>query len=121
LPALLRHPLFANLATLELSGCEIGEGRRSLGARVSVDTVYKNFGGKPGLVRAICEQGLAGEQPVHAEARSDALQAAEGDPRAIIRGWGALTTEIARGWRRSSSSSARPRAPTPRWPTSKPR
>jgi hypothetical protein len=86
--ALLRHPLFANLATLELSGCE---------------------------------QGLAGEQPVHAEARSDALQAAEGDPRAIIRGWGALTTEIARGWRRSSSSSARPRAPTPRWPTSKPR
>jgi AcrR family transcriptional regulator len=65
------------------------------GARVSVDTIYKAFGGKPGLVRAICQQALAGEGPVPAEARSDALQAAERDPREIIRGWGALTTEIA--------------------------
>ncbi|MGI8864618.1 MAG: TetR/AcrR family transcriptional regulator [Solirubrobacteraceae bacterium] len=65
------------------------------GARVSVDTIYKTFGGKAGLVRAICEQALAGEQPVPAEARSDALQAAEGDPRKIIGGWGVLTTEIA--------------------------
>jgi AcrR family transcriptional regulator len=65
------------------------------GARVSVDTIYKGFGGKPGLLRAICHQALAGEQPVPAEARSDALQAAEPDPREIIRGWGTLTTEIA--------------------------
>ncbi|HSO97875.1 MAG TPA: TetR/AcrR family transcriptional regulator [Solirubrobacteraceae bacterium] len=65
------------------------------GARVSVDTVYKTFGGKPGLVRAICQRALAGEQPVPAEVRSDALQASEPDPRAIIRGWGKLTTEIA--------------------------
>jgi AcrR family transcriptional regulator len=63
--------------------------------RVSVDTVYKTFGGKAGLVRAICENALAGEQPIPAEARSDALQASEHDPRAIIRGWGKLTTEIA--------------------------
>jgi AcrR family transcriptional regulator len=65
------------------------------GARVSVDTIYKGFGGKPGLLRAICHQALAGDQPAPAEARSDALQAAERDPREIIRGWGALTTEIA--------------------------
>src|SRR5437588_12890643 len=65
------------------------------GARVSVDTIYKTFGGKPGLVRAICEHALAGEQRLPAEARSDALQASEHDPRAIIRGWGKLTTEIA--------------------------
>jgi AcrR family transcriptional regulator len=65
------------------------------GARVSVDTIYKGFGGKPGLLRAICQQALAGEQPIPAEARSDALQAAERDPREIIRGWGALTAEIA--------------------------
>jgi AcrR family transcriptional regulator len=64
-------------------------------AGVSVDTIYKSFGGKPGLVRAICQQALAGEQPVPAETRSDALQATEPDPRKIIRGWGALTTEIA--------------------------
>jgi AcrR family transcriptional regulator len=62
---------------------------------VSVDTIYKAFGGKPGLVRAICEDGLAGEGNVHAERRSDALQATEPDPRAIIRGWGELTTEVA--------------------------
>jgi AcrR family transcriptional regulator len=61
---------------------------------VSVDTIYKSFGGKPGLVRAICERALAGEGPVPAETRSDALQSTERDPRAIIRGWGALTTEV---------------------------
>jgi AcrR family transcriptional regulator len=65
------------------------------GARVSVDTIYKGFGGKPGLLRAICHEALAGEQPVPAETRSDALQAAERDPHEIIRGWGALTAEIA--------------------------
>jgi AcrR family transcriptional regulator len=62
---------------------------------VSVDTIYKGFGGKAGLVRAICERALAGEGPVAAETRSDALQSTERDPRAIIRGWGTLTTEVA--------------------------
>jgi len=62
---------------------------------VSVDTIYKTFGGKPGLVRAICEEALAGEGPVPAETRSDALQAAEVDPRQIIAGWGELTMEVA--------------------------
>jgi AcrR family transcriptional regulator len=65
------------------------------GARVSVDTIYKAFGGKPGLVRAICQQALAGEGAVPAESRSDALHATESDPREIIRGWGALSAEIA--------------------------
>ena len=62
---------------------------------VSVDTVYKSFGGKSGIVRAICQRALAGEGSVPAETRSDALQSTEHDPRAIIRGWGALTTEVA--------------------------
>ena len=61
---------------------------------VSVDTIYKSFGSKPGLVRGICERALAGEGPVAAETRSDALHSTERDPRAIIRGWGALTTEV---------------------------
>jgi AcrR family transcriptional regulator len=65
------------------------------GARVSVDTIYKGFGGKPGLVRAICQQALAGEGPVPAQSRSDALQTAESDPARVIRGWGRLTAEIA--------------------------
>lgn len=65
------------------------------GAGVSVETIYKAFGGKPGLVRAIRDKALAGEGPVPAETRSDQLQASESDPRSIIRGWGALTTEVA--------------------------
>jgi AcrR family transcriptional regulator len=64
-------------------------------AHVSAETIYKAFGGKPGLVRAICEQALAGEGPVPAETRSDDLQASEPDPRQIIRGWGRLSAEIA--------------------------
>ena len=33
-------------------------------AGVSADTIYKAFGGKPGLVRAIRDTALAGEQPL---------------------------------------------------------
>src|SRR5947199_9032233 len=64
-------------------------------AGVSVDTIYKTFGGKPGLVRAICQEALAGAGPVPAEERSDAMQAAQTDPHRIIRAWGTLTTEVA--------------------------
>lgn len=65
------------------------------GAGVSVDTVYKAFGSKPGLVRAIYQQALAGEGPIHAETRSNALQASESNPRRMIRSWGRLTIEVA--------------------------
>jgi AcrR family transcriptional regulator len=64
-------------------------------ARVSVETVYKAFGGKPGLVQAIAETSLEGDGPVPAEARSDLLSQAEADPRTIIRGWGTLACEVA--------------------------
>ena len=64
-------------------------------AGVSVETIFKVFGNKTGLVRAIREQALAGEGPIPAERRSDQLQARERDPRAIIRGWGVLAAEVA--------------------------
>ncbi len=64
-------------------------------AQVSVETIYKAFGGKPGLVRAICDAALAGEGPIPAETRSDQLQLHEPDPRKIVRGWGELTVEVA--------------------------
>jgi AcrR family transcriptional regulator len=64
-------------------------------AGVSADTVYKSFGGKPGLVRAIRARALEGAGPVPAEQRSDELQAREPDGRRIIEGWGALTVEVA--------------------------
>ena len=62
---------------------------------VSVDTIYKSFGGKPGLVMAIRARALRGEGPVPAEQRSDELHAGAADPRRIIDGWGALVMEIA--------------------------
>jgi AcrR family transcriptional regulator len=64
-------------------------------AGVSEETVYKAFGNKIALVRAIRDQALAGAGPVHAERRSDRMQESENDPREIIRGWGVLTTEVA--------------------------
>jgi AcrR family transcriptional regulator len=63
-------------------------------ARVSVETIYKAFGGKPGLVRAIVDKGLAGEGPVPAEQRSDHIRDTEPDPRQILTAWGTFTTEI---------------------------
>lgn len=64
-------------------------------AGVSPDTIYKSFGGKPGLIRAIRDQALEGEAPIPAERRSDDIQTRESDPRTIIRAWGAFVTELA--------------------------
>ncbi|MBJ7608090.1 MAG: TetR family transcriptional regulator [Candidatus Dormibacteraeota bacterium] len=64
-------------------------------AAVSVDAVYKAFGGKPGLVRAIWNRALEGAGPVAAERRSDALHAPGADPREIVQGWGRLAAEVA--------------------------
>jgi AcrR family transcriptional regulator len=64
-------------------------------AGVSVETIYKSFGGKPGLVRALAARALEGNGPVPAEQRSDAMREATADPREIIRGWGRLSAEVA--------------------------
>jgi AcrR family transcriptional regulator len=64
-------------------------------ARVSVDTIYKSFGGKPGLIRAMGARALQGTGAAPAEQRSDALQARERDPRKLISRWGVFVTEIA--------------------------
>jgi AcrR family transcriptional regulator len=64
-------------------------------AEVSVETIYKTFGGKAGLVRAICTRALAGRGPIPAEVRSDEMAHSEQDPKEIIRQWGVLSTEVA--------------------------
>ena len=64
-------------------------------AGVSVDTVYKTFGGKSGLVRAIYERGLGGRGHIPAYERSDEMRARERDPHTIMRKWGQLTAEVA--------------------------
>lgn len=63
-------------------------------AGVSPETVYKNFGGKPGLVRALHDEALRGEGPLPAYRRSDALRTSA-DPVAIVRGWARLSMELA--------------------------
>lgn len=63
-------------------------------AGVSVDTIYKTFGGKPGLVRAMYERALEGAGSIPAERRSDRLQVEEPDPRKIIAGWGRFVAEL---------------------------
>jgi AcrR family transcriptional regulator len=63
-------------------------------AGVSVETIYKAFGGKSGLVRAIYDRGLAGPAPVPAYRRADELRERETDPRAIMRSWGTIASEV---------------------------
>lgn len=64
-------------------------------AGVSVDTVYKTFGGKPGLISAILSRGLLGGGSEPIGERSIALQRSASDPRMIIRGWGELLIQVA--------------------------
>lgn len=64
-------------------------------AGVSPDTIYKSFGGKSGVVRAICERGLEGAGSVRAEERSDHVQATESDPQELMRRLGRLAAEVA--------------------------
>ncbi len=61
---------------------------------VSDHTIYKSFGGKPGLIRAIRARALEGVGPQPAEQRSDVLHESGHDGRSIIEAWGMLTTEV---------------------------
>ncbi|MDQ2664906.1 MAG: TetR/AcrR family transcriptional regulator [Gemmatimonadota bacterium] len=64
-------------------------------AGVSAETIYKVFGGKPGLVAGVRELRLAGAGPGHAEARSDRARTVVSDPRKLVARWGQLTAEVA--------------------------
>lgn len=64
-------------------------------AGVSPETVYKTFGGKPGLVRALWERALGGAGPVPAEQRSDAVSSTADDPLEVFAAWGRLSAEVA--------------------------
>lgn len=64
-------------------------------AGTSVETVYKAFGGKSGLVRVLWERGLDGRGDVPAPERSDLLTSTQTDPVGVLQGWGMFTTELA--------------------------
>ena len=63
-------------------------------AGVSVETVYKAFGNKPGLVQAIADAALAGPGPESTTRRSDAMGSRETDPYTVIRGWAGFACEV---------------------------
>ncbi|MFI6101394.1 TetR/AcrR family transcriptional regulator [Lentzea sp. NPDC051213] len=63
-------------------------------AGVSVETVYKAFGNKPGLVRAIADAALAGPEMVPTVQRSDEMGAHETDPYTIIKRWAGFACEV---------------------------
>jgi AcrR family transcriptional regulator len=63
-------------------------------AGVSVETVYKAFSNKPGLVQAIADDALAGPDVVPTVRRSDAMGAAEADPYTIIKRWAGFACEV---------------------------
>ncbi len=90
----------AVLAAAERRFLEDGYARTTIAAiadeaQVSVETVYKAFGGKSGLVRAIYDRALTGHDAVPAYRRSDEMRDRESDPRVILRNWGDLTAEVA--------------------------
>lgn len=63
-------------------------------AVVSVETIYKSFGGKPGMIRAIQRGGLAGTGPIPAPERSDVMSASDLGSTEVLRHWATLTTEV---------------------------
>ena len=95
-------------------GCRSSAITRS--ADMSVDTVYKAFGGKAGLVRVIWDPGLAGSGSIPAWQRSDEMRSLEADPRKVIDIWGTLAQEVAP--RRCTHPSTHPNRShhrSPRW------
>jgi AcrR family transcriptional regulator len=63
-------------------------------ADVSVDTIYKGFGGKVGLLEAAWWRALEGRGERPAEQRADAA-AGDGDARTMIATWARLSAEVA--------------------------
>ena len=64
-------------------------------AAVSDETVFKAFGGKAGLVRAVWERGLEGEGDRPAEDRSDTIRATARSGTELLDAWGRFLAEVA--------------------------
>ncbi|HEV7194625.1 MAG TPA: TetR family transcriptional regulator [Pedococcus sp.] len=63
-------------------------------SQVSVDTIYKSFGGKLGLLEAAWWRALEGRGSRPAEERADE-EARRGDARSIVHTWATLSAEVA--------------------------
>jgi AcrR family transcriptional regulator len=77
-----------------------GYGKTSIAAvadeaAVSVETIYKAFGGKAGLARGLFDQALAGNEPITTGERAAIVKRDEHDPRRRLRAFGAFVCEVA--------------------------
>jgi AcrR family transcriptional regulator len=63
-------------------------------ADVSVEFVYKAFGSKAGLARALWDRALSGQGDRPAEERSDEVSLTSRDPCSILRNWARLSAEV---------------------------
>ncbi len=63
-------------------------------AGVSGETVYKTFGNKPGLVRAVADSALAGPGPAPTMRLSDEMAARETNPHTIVRRWAEFASQV---------------------------
>jgi AcrR family transcriptional regulator len=63
-------------------------------AGVSVETIYKAFGPKAALAKALWLRALDGQGPVAAPQRSDALAGTAPTAHALIEGWTAFIREV---------------------------
>ena len=61
---------------------------------VSVETIYKQFGSKAGLLRAVHDRALLGDEPVAPYQRADEAGATEKDPYRLISRWAGLAAEV---------------------------
>ena len=62
-------------------------------AGVSEATIYKSYGGKAGLARAVCQRALRGSSDVPAQERSNALRSST-SAQEVAEGWGRLAVEV---------------------------
>jgi AcrR family transcriptional regulator len=69
-------------------------GSIAAAASVSAETIYKAFGGKPGIVRALYERALEGEGPDPAEQRSNRLRGTASGYE-LVAAWAELAREVA--------------------------
>jgi len=63
-------------------------------AGVSIETVYKAFGNKSGIARAVFDRALAGEGPVSTGERAAIVKRDEHDPRRRLRAFGGFVAEV---------------------------
>lgn len=91
-----REATLSHAQTMFLEGGFVATTVEAIAKRagVSAATVYKTYGGKAGLLRELCAHAVAGEGPVPAHDRSDALRTTTDDPHKVVAGWARLLAEV---------------------------